>query len=56
MPVMVDDDLRICTTPRDQFESAGCADEMGIVRPSHEKSAEPVRPRFGNRTIYLPRR
>jgi len=26
MPVMVDDDLRICTTPRDQFESAGCAD------------------------------
>ena len=56
MPVVVDDDPRMCTTLREYFQSAGCADEMGIFRLSHEKSAEPVRPRFGNRTIYLPRR
>ena len=56
MPVVVDHDPRICTTLRDYFESAAWADEMRIARLSHAKSAEPVPPRFGNRTIYLPRR
>ena len=30
MPVVVDDDPRMCTTLRDCFESTGCADEMRL--------------------------